>query len=154
MTKARTAMAVAIMLAFALPMTMVAQSDSQAASPQGQTGEQHHMRRGPMSPQAELDHLSQALNLTDDQKAKIKPILENTNTQAQSIRQDSSLSDQDRHEKMRSLHESSMSQVRAVLTPDQQAKLDSMKQRHGKGMGHGHGMGAGSGSQQPGPPQE
>ncbi len=160
MTKARTAMAVAIMLAFALPMTMVAQSDTQAAQPQGQTGEQHeHMRHGGMmNPQAQLDHLSQQLNLTDDQKAKIKPILDNSNTQAQSIRQDSSLSEQDRHQKMHSLHESTMSQVRAVLTSEQQAKLDSMKERReGKGIRHGKGMGSGNGSQSQGqqqsPPQ-
>jgi Spy/CpxP family protein refolding chaperone len=138
-------------------MTMLAQSDTQAAQPQGQTGEQHgHMRHGGMmNPQAQLDHLSQQLNLTDDQKAKILPILQNTDTQAQSVRQDTSLSQQDRREKMRSLHESAMTQVRAVLTPDQQAKLDSLKKSHeGKGMGHGHGTGAGNGSQQQGPPQQ
>lgn len=164
MTKARTAFAVAILLAVALPLTMAAQTEAPPAPPQGQMGEHHdHMGRmgGPPSPQQHLDHLSQMLSLTDDQKAKIKPVLEDTNAQSQSVSKDTSLSPRDRHIKMRDLHEKSMTQIRGLLTPDQQAKLDSMHQKHegmgrGKGMGHGQGMGPhgeGQQPQQPPPPQ-
>ena len=161
MTKARTALAAAILLAIALPLTMVAQTEAPPAQPQGQMGEHHdHMGRmgGPPSPQQHLDHLSQMLNLTDDQKAKVKPILEDTDTQAQSLRKDTSLSPQDRMAKMRDLHEKSMTQIRGLLTADQQTKLDSMKQHegmgHGKGMSHDHIKGPkAEGQQQPPPPQ-
>jgi protein CpxP len=160
MTKARTAFAVAILLAVALPLTMVAQSDAPPAQPQGQMGDHHdHMGRmgGPPSPQQHLDHLSRFLNLTDDQKAKVLPILQSESTAMQGLHQDTSLSPQDRHTKMRSIHENTMSQIRPVLTADQQAKLDSMKQHegmgHGKGMGHGQGMGKPDGQQPPPPPQ-
>ena len=107
MTKARTAFAVAILLAVALPLTMVAQTEAPPAQPQGQMGGPHdHMGRmgGPPSAQQHLDHLSRMLNLTDDQKAKIKPILEDTTAQAQSLSKDTSLSPQDRHAKMRLIH--------------------------------------------------
>ena len=161
MTKARTAFAVAILLAVALPLAMAAQTEAPPAQPQGQMGEHHdHMGRmgGPPSAQQHLDHLSRVLNLTDDQKTKIKPILEDTATQAQSLGKDTSLSPLDRHAKMRDLHEKSMTQIRGFLTSDQQAKLDSMKQHEGmgagKGMGHGQGMGPkGEGQQPPPPPQ-
>ncbi|HEX9121323.1 MAG TPA: hypothetical protein VF840_12365 [Terriglobales bacterium] len=158
MTKARTAFAVAILLAIALPLTMVAQTEAPPAQPQGQMGEHHdHMGRmgGPPSPQQHLDHLSQMLSLTDDQKAKIKPILENESTQVKSLFQDTSMSPQDRHTKMRGIHDTTMSQVRPLLTSDQQAKLDSMKQGmgHGKGMGHDHVMDPKGKGQQPPPPQ-
>ncbi|MGB9106639.1 MAG: hypothetical protein WCC59_17940 [Terriglobales bacterium] len=154
MTRARAAFAVAILLAVALPLTMVAQTEAPPAPPQGQMGE-HHDRMGrmggPPSPQQHLDHLSRMLNLTDDQKAKIKPILETESTQMQSLHQDTSLSLQDRHTKMSGIHENTMSQIRSVLTPDQLAKLDSMKQH--EGMGHGQGMGPkGEGQQQQQPP--
>ncbi|MGZ4820430.1 MAG: Spy/CpxP family protein refolding chaperone [Terriglobales bacterium] len=160
MTKARTAIALAILLAVALPVSMLAQSDAPPAQTQGQMGEHHdHMGRmgGPPSPQAHLDHLSSMLNLTDDQKAKIKPILESTDSQAQAIRQDTSLSPQDRRTKMRDLHEKTMAQVKDILTPEQQSKLEQMKKEHegmghGKGMGHGAGMGPDSGQSQK-PPQ-
>ena len=161
MTKARTAFAVAILLAIALPLAMVAQTEAPPAQPQGQMGEHHdHMGRmgGPPSPQQHLDHLSKVLNLTDDQKAKIKPILEDTVTQVQSLSKDTSLSPQDRHAKMRDLHEKSMTQIRGFLTSDQQAKLDSMKHEgmgRGKGMGHGEGMEPhGEGHHPPPPPPQ
>ena len=99
------------------------------------------------------------LNLTDDQRAKIKPILEDTTAQSESLRKDTSLSPQDLHAKMRDLHEKSMTQIRGLLTADQQTKLDSMKQHegmgHGKGMGHGQGMGPkAEGEQTPPPPPQ
>ena len=93
------------------------------------------------------------LNLTDDQKAKIKPILENESTQVQALHQDTSLSMQDRRTKMRDIHDSTLSQVRPLLTSDQQTKLDSMKHDGmGKGMGHDHIMGPKADGQQPPPP--
>lgn len=162
MNKARTAFALAILLAIALPLTMVAQTEAPPAPPQGQMGEHHdHMGRmgGPPSPQQHLDHLSKMLNLTDDQKAKIKPIVEDTAAQSESLRKDTSLSPQDRHAKMHDLHQKSMTQIRGFLTTDQQAKLDSMKHDgmgkgmgQGKGMGHDHVMGPKADGQQPPPP--
>jgi protein CpxP len=162
MTKARTAFAVAILLAVALPLTMVAQTEAPPAQPQGQMGEHHdNMGRmgGPPSPQQHLDHLSQMLSLTDDQKTKIKPILETESTQVKSLFQDTSMSPQDRHTKMRGIHDTTMGQIRPLLTSDQQAKLDSMKQHEGmgrgKGMGHGQGMGPkGEGQPQAPPPPQ
>jgi protein CpxP len=162
MTKARTAFAVAILLAVALPLTMAAQTEAPPAQPQGQMGEHHdHMGRmgGPPSPQQHLDHLSQMLSLTDDQKTKIKPILETESTQVKSLFQDTSMSPQDRHTKMRGIHDTTMGQIRPLLTSDQQAKLDSMKQHEGmgrgKGMGHGQGMGPkGEGQPQAPPPPQ
>jgi protein CpxP len=162
MTKARTAFALAILLAIALPLTLVAQTEAPPAPPQGQMGDHQHMGRmgGPPSPQQHLDHLSKMLNLTDDQKAKIKPILENESTQVQALHQDTTLSMQDRRTKMRDIHDSTLSQVRPLLTSDQQTKLDSMKHDgmgkgmgQGKGMmGHDHIMGPKADGQQPPPP--
>ncbi len=42
-------------------------------------------------------------------------------------------------EPMRKIHEQEMAEVRAILTPAQQAKFDAMKQRHG-GTTRGNGM--------------
>jgi periplasmic protein CpxP/Spy len=161
MSKSRIALGIAILLAVLLPLALVAQTDTQPAQSQDQQmGEHHeHMGRmgGPMDPQAHLDHLSKMLNLSDDQKVKIKPIIESTDAQAQSIHQDTSLSPQDRRTKMRDLHEKSMVQIRGILTPEQQAKLDQMQKHEGmgrgKGMGHGQGMGPGGQEQQQKPPQ-
>jgi Spy/CpxP family protein refolding chaperone len=120
-------MALAVML---FSMSLLAQSDT--SQTQGQTPDSH--KHGDMgahgqmsSPQAHLDHLAQVLNLTDDQKNQIKPILDNEATQMQNLRQDTSLSQQDKFAKMRDIRQNTMSKIKPILNPDQQAKLDSMK---------------------------
>jgi periplasmic protein CpxP/Spy len=91
-------------------------------------------RRGMPSPEEQLDRMSQRLNLTDDQKEKIKPILEDQAKQMQALRQDSSSSQDDRPMKFREIREKSMAQIRPILTSDQQKKMDEMmKQHHGRG---------------------
>lgn len=154
MTKARTAFAVAFLLAVALPLAMVAQTEATPAQPQGQMGDHQYRGHwaGPPSPQQHLDHLARILNLTADQKTGILPILQGESTQVQSLQQNASMSPQDRHTKMRTIHDNTMSQIRPLLTSDQQAKLDSMKQHEGRGHWKGSGMGPKGEGQQP-PPQ-
>jgi Spy/CpxP family protein refolding chaperone len=93
------------------------------------------------SPEAHLQWLSEKLSLTDEQKAKLKPILEDQAQQMKAVRDDTSLSPDQQKAKMKAIHESFHGQINAVLTPDQQAKLKQMKQesmeKH-KGMKEDH----------------
>lgn len=121
--------ALTIALVCCLSLTAFAQTDQQ--QPTQEQGEHHAMGHGgPPNPDQELAHMTQTLNLTADQQAKIKPILEDSSKQMQSLRSDASMSQQDRKTKMQEIHKSSMSQIRAVLTPDQQQKMDSMMKSH------------------------
>jgi len=91
-----------------------------------------------MGPDQQLEHLSKTLNLTDDQKSQIKPILEERQQKMESIRSDSSLSQDDRRSKARSLMQDSNTRLRAVLTDEQKTKLDQMQSRmreHHQGAG-------------------
>lgn len=76
----------------------------------------------------QLKNLTDRLSLTADQQAKIKPILEDTHAQAQTLMQDNSLSQDDRRTKMRSLHESASAKIRDVLNDDQKKKFDAWQQ--------------------------
>ena len=116
-----------------------------AQSGQGGGRGQGRGRGEAMSPDAQLQHMSETLNLTDDQKTKIKPILEDSSKQIQQLRGDTSLSQEDKRAKMQQIHESTMSQIKPILTSDQQKKLESMHEHGGRG-GHGHGEGSGQGS--------
>ena len=69
--------------------------------------------------QAALD----SLNLTDDQKAKVKDILADAKTKRQAVVSDASLSEEQKRAKMKELHEGMMSKLNEVLTPEQQAEL-------------------------------
>ena len=63
------------------------------------------------------------LNLTDDQKAQIKKIHEDAKAKADAIRADSSLSDAERHSKLREIRHSAVMESRKVLTPEQREQL-------------------------------
>jgi|SRR5215469_538553 len=76
-----------------------------------------------------LQTLSKKLNLSDEQKAKIKPILQDQMEQMKAVRADSSLSKDQRRAKIKSIHDSSHDRINTVLTPEQQAKLKQMKQQ-------------------------
>ena len=69
--------------------------------------------------QAALD----SLNLTDDQKAKVKDILADAKTKRQTVVSDTSLNEEQKRAKMKELHEGMMAKLNEVLTPEQQGEL-------------------------------
>ena len=105
-----------------------------AQMPGEQGGGQYGHGQMPTADQR-LQRMTQALNLTDDQQQKIKPILENESTQMQSLRSDSSLSQEDRMAKMKQIHESTASQINPILNADQQKKYAEMMSHMGRGRG-------------------
>jgi Spy/CpxP family protein refolding chaperone len=112
----------------ACALAVAAFAQQSAPPPQGGPGDGSGHRRGMPSVDDQLKNMTQTLNLTDDQQAKIKPILEDAHSQMQKIMQDdSTLSREDRMSKMRSLHETASSKVRDVLTDEQKKKFDDMQ---------------------------
>ena len=82
------------------------------------------MRGGP-----NVDQLAKMLDLTDDQKAKVKPILEARDKKIADLRGDTALSQEDRRTKMQSIREETTAQMKTVLTPEQFDKWEKMAQR-------------------------
>ena len=70
-----------------------------------------------------LDQMTETLNLTPDQKAKVQPILDQAKPQIIAIHQDAM-------QKTKAIMDSTMSQIRPLLNPDQQQKLDNIRQAH------------------------
>jgi Spy/CpxP family protein refolding chaperone len=64
-----------------------------------------------------------SLNLTDDQKTKLTPIFADAKAKRGEIYKDTSLTPDQKKEKMMALREDTKTKVNAVLTPDQQAEL-------------------------------
>jgi Spy/CpxP family protein refolding chaperone len=94
-------------------------------APQGERGRRMH----PPSVDQRLERLSRMLNLDDQQKTKIRPILEEENKQMEALRADSSLTPESRRAKFREIHENAMKQMNPILTPEQQEKLANMRKR-------------------------
>jgi Spy/CpxP family protein refolding chaperone len=135
----RASLYLALVAVFGLASIAAGQDSNNQGQSQGQ-GQGQWGRHGGhmMDPDAQLGRLSQDLKLTDDQKAKIKPILEDQFKKGQALRQDTSLSSEDMHMKFREIRQNSSKQIRALLTADQQKKYDAliMDERHGPGGRH------------------
>jgi periplasmic protein CpxP/Spy len=132
-------------------------NNDQQAAPAGGPQEQGRMHSR-MDPGRRVEMLSKQLNLTPDQKTKVLDILKSGRSKMESVRDDSSLSPQDRHTKMMDIHKASNDQIRALLDSNQQKKFDEMQSRQEQWMqGHhpgGEGMGAPQGAPEHAPEQK
>ncbi len=102
----------------------------------GTGGDQH----AAFSPEERLQRLSKQLNLSDEQKDKIKPILESEAKKMQELRQDNSAASQDRRAKFQQLRQDTLAQIRPILNPDQQKKLDDLIKQQEQRRQHGGGQ--------------
>ncbi len=91
---------------------------AQTSAPGGGNG-QHQ----PPSPDQRLKMLTQKLNLTNDQQQNIKLILQNESTQMESLRSDSSLTQQERRSKLQEIRQNTKTQMNTILTQEQQTQL-------------------------------
>jgi protein CpxP len=85
--------------------------------------------RQPMNPDEQVARMTKRYNLSADQQAQIKPILANQQQQMQALRQDSSLSREDRMAKMKSIREDSSTKIQAILNDSQKQKYAQDQQR-------------------------
>lgn len=114
------------------------QGDEQQHMGMGQ-GKGHGMGQGHgmMNVDEHMDMLAKRLNLTDDQKAKIRPILEQHLKNADAIRKDQSLSPEQKHAKMKASMDAAHAKIDPILNDEQKKELAQMMQGESKGM-HDH----------------
>ena len=85
-----------------------------------------------------LRYLSEKLGLTEDQKTKIKPILQEEASKLKSIRDDKSLSDETKRAKIGEQLNQTSAKIKPILNPQQAVQLEKMKQDAAKRRGRGH----------------
>jgi hypothetical protein len=114
-----------------------------------------------MDPNKRLAHMTKRYNLTSDQQNQILPILQNEQQQSQALRGDTTLSRQDKHAKMMSLHQDTTQKIEAVMNDDQKQKFEAdqqrMQQMRAQRMQQGapsSGNAPAGGSSAPAPPQQ
>lgn len=102
-----------LLAALAVPLATAKRQAAPAAQAEGKRMGMHDKL------QAALD----SLNLTDDQKGKVKDILADAKTKREAAMKDASLNEDQKKAKMKELHEGLFAKLNEVLTPDQQAEL-------------------------------
>jgi periplasmic protein CpxP/Spy len=70
-----------------------------------------------------LQRITEELNLTSDQQTKAQPILDAAKPQIRAIHQEAM-------QKMKTVMDSTLSQIRPLLTAEQQTKLDDIQKAH------------------------
>jgi len=71
-----------------------------------------------------LDRITEKLNLTPDQKARVQPILDQAKPKIAAIHQEAM-------QKSKAVLDEAMAQIRPMLTPEQQKQLDEAHDRRG-----------------------
>jgi protein CpxP len=94
---------------------------------------------GDMDPAKRTEMLTKKLSLTADQQTKVQDIFKSEQSQMQSLRNDSTMSRDDRRTKMMDIHKASGDQVRTLLDATQQKKWDEMQSKREGREGHRHG---------------
>lgn len=126
--------AAAALLSFCgLSAIVNAQQTTPSNSPSSMQGQD---QAPPMHGQKGDDELSK-LNLSDEQKAQVKKIHQDMKAQMDTIQNDTTLSAEQKQEKIKQLHKASHEQVKQLLTPEQrqQMKADEMARKAAKQQG-------------------
>jgi protein CpxP len=70
-----------------------------------------------------LEQMTETLKLTPDQQAKVQPIIDQAKPQLIAIHRDAM-------QKAKGIIDNAMTQIRPMLTPDQQKKADDLRKAH------------------------
>jgi Spy/CpxP family protein refolding chaperone len=131
-------LACALFLAFA-GLQVVAQSTpdqaaSQAANAASQTKDDASQAMADPDTKAkveeEMRELVHELDLTNDQQKQLKPILQDEFKQLKAVKDDPSMSPEQKKAKAAEIHNGAKSQIGSILTPEQKKKLAEMKESH------------------------
>jgi len=102
--------------------TAIAQDNTNNPSSSSSSGRKGG-KRGFPTVEERLDHMTKELNLTDDQKPKVKSALEDQRKELQGIRD---LSQDERREKFRTSQKDLDKKLKDILTPEQYTKYEAM----------------------------
>jgi hypothetical protein len=93
----------------------------------------HHRR---MRPAFVLGELTEKLSLTPDQQKTVGAIIADGDGQLKALREDASVPNEDKRAKAQAIISATRGQIRAALTPAQQAIFDTLPTHGGRGQ-HG-----------------
>jgi periplasmic protein CpxP/Spy len=117
-------------LAMALALSAAAQTSTSnpppPASSPSQAGSTANTNQDRGGSQKDADN---PLNLTDEQKAKLRPIIADETQQMDAARNDPSLTPDQKAEKISQIRQTASPKIKAVLTPEQLQKLAQMQER-------------------------
>lgn len=80
------------------------------------------------TPAQKLEHLSQVLNLSPEQKSELLPVLEAEAPKLQALKNNPNLTSGQKAMELRAIHQQSDPQVKAILSPQQYQEWQAIRQ--------------------------
>jgi periplasmic protein CpxP/Spy len=117
-----TAALAGTMIAAGIPVVAQTATDSQNTTTQAQNEGHHHHRN-------RLAYMSKQLNLTQEQQSQLKPIFQKQHQAAKAMKEDTSLTQDQKKAKFKSLRQETMAQVNPILTPEQQQQWAQLREQ-------------------------
>jgi Spy/CpxP family protein refolding chaperone len=86
-----------------------------------------------MSADQLMERYTEQLSLTDEQKPKVKTVIEDSMKKRRELFRDSSLDQEQKREKFRTVMDDQNKKMKEILTPDQFTKYQEMQEKMKKG---------------------
>jgi Spy/CpxP family protein refolding chaperone len=138
----------------AQPSAPGAATSTGPVSPESQSGTSNSTTQSAPSASApsssQPKSIDEELQLTPDQKQKIAAVVDDENKQIGAVRDDSSMSLEQKQQKVMQIRQAGTPKIKAILTPDQLQKLAAIQQR----MREQNGQGTSAPSQSTQPPSQ
>lgn len=116
-----TVIVLGILMSPGLSITIANAQDQTSSSSQGTMQSR--------SPDEVVNSLATKLNLTDDQKSQIKPIIADRQQQIAAMKSDTSMRPRQKMRKMKSIFEESDKKIEAILNDQQKQQYIAMEQQ-------------------------
>ena len=112
------------------PSTGLVDRPGKIANLQGSHGKDRRHAKQARAPRAQdrIAHLKEELNLTDDQVAKLKPVMQEEGKKLRELRSDTTLSREDKLSKVKTIHQDLAAKVKPILTTEQYSKWEKMQE--------------------------
>jgi protein CpxP len=137
MKPAKTTLIAALIASVLIAYTPATRAEDTKESKPAPKGEGRPGRPGgPEGAKERMDKINEELKLTDEQKPKVEAAMKEMGETMRTVRSDSSLSDDQKREKMKTAREALDKKMKAVLTAEQYTKWESMP-RPGRPGGQG-----------------
>ncbi|MBI3896478.1 MAG: hypothetical protein HY313_11170 [Acidobacteria bacterium] len=82
-----------------------------------------------MNPGRFVDRMAQQLNLTEEQKSRVQSYLEDQRSQMQVLRNDTTLTREQKAERMREITQQTQDKMESILTVEQKQKAEDLRQQ-------------------------
>ncbi|MHA3774734.1 hypothetical protein ACXR0O_24695 [Verrucomicrobiota bacterium sgz303538] len=86
-------------------------------------------RRGQRTPEEQVKAMKETLKLSDEQAEKVKAVFAKNQEKMKALREDQSLSQEDRRTKMREMFQSIEEELKPILTPEQMTKWKEEREK-------------------------